>query len=1078
MPYTYEEFAKLIRNKYPQYAGTNDTLLVNKLIEKYPGYKEYLQEEAPKKEKWYPRVQPSLEELIPREVAESVSTRTTAEEPRMVGQKTYPISKYKIPKLGEGKISQATKRELTKEEKQINQQMRIEEAVKKRKQAEEMGIPTNSGADALIQGMYDSTIGMVIEPSLFLAHKVGAFKDYPEYIEKKKITTATEPLIETVGYLAGVVATMPALVKVATSITKINPANIQRTIRLEKLKGLSKFKKTVKLGIHRSTVGALRTAMSQSDELMRGEINVGLYATNIAQSMIQHFSSVLPEEFLPMENIPQYFGQIGEGAITQYLTDVALQKEITMEEYLTGAIMDAYFARMDLKHFKDPNMKRRYDVLKKEYDNSLKDYKKLAGLNNTTPERLVEMAKKTQDMYQGLEVLKEVTSAKETTPEIRETGEEKRIEGKEEEGIRVRDIKEGEEPKEVERHFPAEKQAWEMTRKEWEYEKEKGRPETFGSATKLDMLGAELRLKESTKLDYGVIDEARQKLKKAKNGEITLTKEQIEEYQDRLDTPVFHKDVIKKALSEGKPVPEAVLKDYPELVKEKPANKFIHDFNSKHDVDIVVDVFKETAKKFDNAKDYQDYIQKAGGIWSDIEARYKEDIGKDLPDNYMNYLAEQSQIEINKDIGSKKRGGSFDFEKVIDKYGKAETKEVKKPETLIEEAKKYDSANEFITTSGEPVYHGTTKPNAKAIEKEGFVAGKGKGMAGGSRKHTIYVSPIKRSAKWYGKDRLNIEKYGGATVVEGKLFGKLLEIKGFNDDYKALGKAMELLDVPYIKEGKATHIINFEGLKKALAKQDFVGVKFKDRDAGGRLSYAILDYNAIKTKSQLTDIWNKAHPKITEVETEVGKQRTFETMDKLKIPEQKIKIKDTGEEGELFEKKSTEKEQMQLKPKEKAETTERKVNTVYRIQDPDNPDKYYVTTKGSLGGWKKYLGAEDKDITEIKVKQLYLPNTDISIKNVDDLQKRYDSGEISDKDIRNVYPEESGIQNLEQYEIRKEDIISTRKVGKPQEKAEKPAEIKPKELPKEVKELPIKSLQKIAKEFDNFEEFSENYSRH
>lgn len=93
---------------------------------------------------------------------------------------------------------------------------------------------------------------------------------------------------------------------------------------------------------------------------------------------------------------------------------------------------------------------------------------------------------------------------------------------------------------------------------------------------------------------------------------------------------------------------------------------------------------------------------------------------------------------------------------------------------------------------------------------------------------------------------------------------------------------------------------------------------------------------------------------------------------------------------------------------------------VYRIGKPTT-EKFYVTTIGSKLGWEKYLNQVS---TEITVSKLYIPNSDISFKSIEELQKKYDKGIITDDDVRNIYPEESGITNLEQYEVHINDIIS------------------------------------------------------
>lgn len=78
------------------------------------------------------------------------------------------------------------------------------------------------------------------------------------------------------------------------------------------------------------------------------------------------------------------------------------------------------------------------------------------------------------------------------------------------------------------------KEPWQMTQKEWDAEREAIRPETFGSSTKGGGSQAVARINTLTHLLYGIHSQER----------------------------VFHRDVIKKAKAEGKPIPAHVLKDY------------------------------------------------------------------------------------------------------------------------------------------------------------------------------------------------------------------------------------------------------------------------------------------------------------------------------------------------------------------------------------------------------------------------------------------------------------------------------------------------------------------------------------
>ncbi len=87
-------------------------------------------------------------------------------------------------------------------------------------------------------------------------------------------------------------------------------------------------------------------------------------------------------------------------------------------------------------------------------------------------------------------------------------------------------------------------------------------------------------LKQLEFLQYGVTDWASQKLASAQRGEVTLTQEELAEITDRLETPVTHRDVIDKALMEGKPVPQAVLLDYPDL--SAPVERHVNDFQAPY----------------------------------------------------------------------------------------------------------------------------------------------------------------------------------------------------------------------------------------------------------------------------------------------------------------------------------------------------------------------------------------------------------------------------------------------------------------------------------------------------------------
>lgn len=110
------------------------------------------------------------------------------------------------------------------------------------------------------------------------------------------------------------------------------------------------------------------------------------------------------------------------------------------------------------------------------------------------------------------------------------------------------------------------KEPWQMTGEEWAVEREKARPNTAQSNyTKASKSEAESNIKRLEELLYGVSNEASEKIKQAQKEEIELTQEELELYMDRINTPVLHRDVIEKALSEGKNVSDNIVNEYPEL---------------------------------------------------------------------------------------------------------------------------------------------------------------------------------------------------------------------------------------------------------------------------------------------------------------------------------------------------------------------------------------------------------------------------------------------------------------------------------------------------------------------------------
>lgn len=112
---------------------------------------------------------------------------------------------------------------------------------------------------------------------------------------------------------------------------------------------------------------------------------------------------------------------------------------------------------------------------------------------------------------------------------------------------------------------PQQKEPWQMTRREWEAARESVRPNVVQSDfTRASASGAVANARGLERLLYGVTSEASEKLKAAQRGDITLSPEDLDAITERLQMPVSHEDVVRKAVADGKAVPDDVLAEYPE----------------------------------------------------------------------------------------------------------------------------------------------------------------------------------------------------------------------------------------------------------------------------------------------------------------------------------------------------------------------------------------------------------------------------------------------------------------------------------------------------------------------------------
>lgn len=212
---------------------------------------------------------------------------------------------------------------------------------------------------------------------------------------------------------------------------------------------------------------------------------------------------------------------------------------------------------------------------------------------------------------------------------------------------------------------------------------------------------------------------------------------------------------------------------------------------------------------------------------------------------------------------------------------------------LIQEAKKYKSAEEFIKAQGTPVYHGTAgKFDVFDDKMTGSVTG-AKSAHGATwftdspevaKAYSIYaaesglINKLQRQAD-------ELDKIARKTGKESDWlkYDKIVEEMEKLDTYEANFKRRELANVKeailegdFYKvnaKGKTPQELSADGdidswlslqVKKAKdLKKDGLIIENID-DAVGLYDkpsthYAVFDAKQIKTKSQLQDIWNKAH---------------------------------------------------------------------------------------------------------------------------------------------------------------------------------------------------------------------------
>ena len=138
----------------------------------------------------------------------------------------------------------------------------------------------------------------------------------------------------------------------------------------------------------------------------------------------------------------------------------------------------------------------------------------------------------------------------------------------------------------------------------------------------------------------------------------------------------------------------------------------------------------------------------------------------------------------------------------------------------------------------EAVFHGTNRESGAYIREHGFgTSARHEGGISNDEAGFTFVSPKKAVARYYAEDNTRSSRHGGADVVETHLAGRLVEFDKPTTEagaIAAIAKEVGAYD-------EKTSIYDAAKVKNELIKRGFVGFKFKDKHAGNRLAYGIVD---------------------------------------------------------------------------------------------------------------------------------------------------------------------------------------------------------------------------------------------
>jgi len=185
-------------------------------------------------------------------------------------------------------------------------------------------------------------------------------------------------------------------------------------------------------------------------------------------------------------------------------------------------------------------------------------------------------------------------------------------------------------------------------------------------------------------------------------------------------------------------------------------------------------------------------------------------------------------------------------------------------ESLKAEARKYKSAEEFVEAQGKPLYHGT--PNPELVAKNGLRTNpKGRNFLG----EGVYITPHKFKAENYS---LPQDLPRGSTITQE------MRDAGVIDAYIAK-------DTKIWKPESRAELQTLD--KNDLQRQGYDGIELNGE-------IVVFNPNKVKTKQQLTDLYNQAKT-VAPVESK-GVDSTLDELQNLQ-PEEIAKIDDLAKQA-------------------------------------------------------------------------------------------------------------------------------------------------------------------------------------